>query len=104
MLDFERQLVATLTTATDPGRRAAVAAFVEGSLDDMPEFLRAGVVAESIAFAGWSRALRVAGNRRGLNSLITTLEASPISLVRQYVRLFRSLILFAEQELAEAQA
>ena len=51
MLDFERELVAALVTTSSPRLRTGVAAFVEGSLDDMPEFLRLGVLVESVAFA-----------------------------------------------------
>ena len=95
MLDFERELVAALSSSSEPRLRAGIASFVEGSLDDMPEFLRLGVLVESMAFSV------VAKVRRGpLPALVATLEASPISFVRQYIRLFRSLVLFAEQELA----
>ena len=97
MLDFERRLVAALTD-TDADRRQRVGEFVEGSLEAMPEHLRLGVLAESVAFATWAR-LR---GTRDVADLVRTLEASPIALVRQYVRLFRSLVLFAEQELAPA--
>jgi hypothetical protein len=96
MLDFERQLVATLTGADDPGLRARVAGFVEGSLRAMPEHLRLGVLAESVAFATWAKL-------RPTDDLAGRLERSPIALVRQYVRLFRSLVLFAEQEMATAK-
>jgi hypothetical protein len=95
MLDFERQLVATLTDADDPALRARVAGFVEGSLHAMPEHLRLGVLAESVAFATWAKL-------RPATDFAARLERSPIPLVRQYVRLFRSLVLFAEQELAAA--
>ena len=61
----------------------------------MPEFLRLGVAGESLVFATFAKV-----RRRSLGALVETLEASPIALVRQYVRLFRSLVLFAEQELA----
>ena len=95
MLDFERELVAALSTSPEPRLRAGVASFVEGTLDDMPEFLRLGVLAESVAFSVLAKV------RRGsLLGLVELLESSPISLVRQYVRLFRGLVLYAEQELA----
>ena len=95
MLDFERELVAALSSSSEARLRPEIAAFVEGSLDDMPEFLRLGVVVESLAFSVLAKV------RRGsLPALVEILESSPISLVRQYVRLFRSLVLFAEQELA----
>ena len=98
MLDFERELVAALVTTPDPRLRRDVEAFVEGSLDDMPEFLRLGVLVETVAFATLAKATRA----RDLLALFDRLERSPIPLVRQYLRLFRSLVLFAEQELAPA--
>jgi hypothetical protein len=96
MLDFERELVAALVTTADPRLRRDVEAFVEGSFDDMPEFLRLGVLVETIAFSTLARLRR----GRDLLALVDVLDRSPIPLVRQYVRLFRSLVLFAEQELA----
>jgi hypothetical protein len=95
MLDFERQLVATLTAGDDADLRRRVGEFVEGSLHAMPEHLRLGVLAESVAFAAWARL-------RPGRDIVGLLEGSPIPLVRQYVRLFRSLVLFAEQEMAPA--
>jgi hypothetical protein len=97
MLRFEREVVATLLTVPDPATRSAVEAFVEATLDDMPEHLRAGVMAESLAFGTLARVWP--GDLRGL---LAWLERNPIGLVRQYVRLFRSLVLFGEQELAPA--
>jgi len=99
MLDFERQFAAALLPSDDPARLAAVEAFVGGSLDEMPEFLRLGVFVESVAFATFAR---LRGTRRDLGRLIEVLERSPISLVRQYVRLFRSLVLFVDEERAGA--
>ena len=95
MLDFERELVAALSSSSEPRLRAGIASFVEDTLDDMPEFLRLGVLAESLAFSVLAKVLR-----RPLGGLVELLESSPISLVRQYVRLFRGLVLYAEQELA----
>jgi hypothetical protein len=95
MLGFERDLVATLTTTRDPAIRARVESWVDGSLRTMPEVLRLGVVAETLAFGTLARA------RGGATpSLVASLAGSRIPLVRQYVRLFRSLVLFAEEELA----
>jgi hypothetical protein len=100
MLDFERELVATLIGTSDVELRGRITAFVEASIDDMPEFLRLGVALESVAFAVLATARR--DRRRELAGLVALLDASPIALVRQYVRLFRSLVLFAEQELSAA--
>ena len=94
MLDFERELVAALSSSSEPRLRAGIASFVEDTLADMPEFLRLGVLVESVAFSVLARA------RRGsILGLVELLERSPVALVRQYVRLFRGLVLYAEQEL-----
>ena len=95
MLGFERRMVAALTTTRDPARRAGVAGWVDDSLRDMPEALRLGVVAESIGLALWAR-LR---SPRSDAALVRSFERSPLWPVRQYVRLLRSLVLFAENEL-----
>lgn len=95
MLEFERRVTATLMTIDDPGTRTEVERFVSGSLGDMPEHLRAGVLVQSVAFGVWARARP----RSATSHFVSTLEASRVPLLRQYVRLFRSLVLFAEQEL-----
>jgi hypothetical protein len=99
MLGFERELVATLTHTPDPAVRQRIEAWVEGSLRTMPEFLRLGVLAETIAFSAFAR-VRNRGRAGAPASVVESLASSPIPLVRQYVRLFRSLVLFAEEELA----
>lgn len=99
MLGFERDLVATMTTTRDPAVRARVEAWVDGSLTTMPEVLRLGVVAETVAFGTLAR-LANRGRRGAPDAFVDTLASSRIPLVRQYVRLFRSLVLFAEEELA----
>jgi hypothetical protein len=96
VLGVERRVVRALIQSGDSAHRARVEAWVAGSLDDMPELLRAGVLAESIAFAAWAR-LR----RRPVAVLLDDLERNPIGLVRQYPRLFKSLVLFGDLELAE---
>lgn len=83
-------------STTDPARRAAVEAYVDGTLRSMPEHLRAGVAAESVLLGTWDRLRR---RRRGELDL-DVLDASPVDVVRQYVRLLRGLVLFAESELA----
>jgi hypothetical protein len=101
MLGFERDVVATLISTRDPDLRARIEAWVEGSLRTMPEFLRLGVVVETVAFSAFAR-LRNRGRRGASPEPVEALAASPIPLVRQYVRLLRSLVLFAEQELGPA--
>ena len=95
MLWFERHVVASLTETSDPGQRAAIASFVDGTLAAMPEHLRAGVAVESVALGAWSR-LR----RSRPDDLVASLGRSPVGLLRQYERLLSSLVLFAENELA----
>src|SRR3954470_5790438 len=94
MLPFERELVARLTGTPNQERRAAIAAFVDATLHDMPEHIRAGIAAASVALGGWSK-VRPGGV--GVESL----DGSRLGPLRQYVRLFRSLVLFAEEETQE---
>jgi hypothetical protein len=61
----------------------------------MPDVLRAGVAVQSAVFAGVSRVLP-----GGARDVLALLDRSPIGLLRQYPRLFRSLVLFGELELA----
>lgn len=95
MLRIEREVVHALLDTADGEHLARVEAWVEGCLDDMPELLRAGVVAESLLVAGWRR-LRVTDLRRVLD----VMDRTPIGLVQSYPRLFRSLALFGDLELA----
>ena len=78
--------------------RASVEDYVDLTLAGMPEHLRAGVAAESLAFASWNRVTDRGGNR--LAAQIESWRHSKIDLMRQYVRLLESLVLFAENELA----
>lgn len=96
MLAFERGVIAALSTGVDPA--PAVVSYVDGALHAMPQHLRAAVAVESVALGVWSR---LAGDSSGSTSKarLDRWEASPIGPLRQYVRLFRSLVLFAEQEL-----
>lgn len=97
MLGFEREVVASLLTVHDPGVRARVEAWVDGSLGTMPEHLRLGVAVQSVVFGAVFGLLRVRGDRA-----VAVLERSPLMPMRQYVRLLRSLVLFGEQELQPA--
>jgi hypothetical protein len=104
MLRFERQVVESLSTAPDQPTRSAVEAFVDGSLRAMPEASRAGVIAASVLMGGYAGALRATGrlgaDSHALKDRLVVWETSRIGPLRQYVRLFRSLILFSENELA----
>jgi hypothetical protein len=105
VLRFERQVVDTLTTTSDPELRRDVATYVDECLRSMPEHLRAGVVAESLALGAWSR-VRSFGrsDRASLEAQLARWEHHPVDVVRQYVRLIGSLVLFAEVELGDARA
>jgi hypothetical protein len=103
MLWFEREVVARLTISDDQRTRDAVADFVDGALHDMPEHLRAGIAVASIGLGSVARVVRPAPASAlapgAVDPVVRTLDRSPIGPIRQYVRLFRSLVLFAEQEL-----
>ena len=101
MLDFERRFVDALVTTDDPAVRTHVHEWVDGSLRTMPQHLRLGVAGETLVLTGWT-ALRGRRAEGDLDDLPGSLERSPLMPLRQYVRLFRSLVLFAEQELAPA--
>lgn len=105
MLWFEREVVGALIETPDQPLRSSIEAFVDGSLRDMPEHLRAGVVGESVLLGGYVAALRAAGrlasgDREALLHQLESWETSPIGVLRQYVRLMKSLVVFAENELA----
>ncbi len=102
MLWLERRVVDSLIEASDPDRRAAITEYVEGSLGEVPELIRAGVAGESLILGAWP-ALRSAVGRfdaADLAAQIERWEHSPIGLLRQYVRVLHSLVLFAEHEFA----
>jgi hypothetical protein len=103
MLWFEREVVAALVGSEDPRVRSSVERFVDGSLRDKPEHLRLGLAGESMLLGAYAAALRALGRLDGdgaLPALLRSWEAGPIGVVRQYVRAMRSLVIFAENELA----
>lgn len=105
MLWFEREVVQALGDAPHQATRAAVEAFVDGSLRAMPEVTRLGVGAESLALGTYVRWLRSAGrlaDHEDLRRRLDRWEASRFGPVRLYVHMFRSLVVFAENELAPA--
>jgi hypothetical protein len=99
MLPLERRIVADLVTTTDPELRGRVEGWVDGTLRDMSDLLRLGVAAESLLFSVWAAVRRP----DDLHALLRWLDRSPVSLLRSYPRLFRSLVLFGELELADAR-
>jgi hypothetical protein len=101
VLWFERQVVDRLVSTPDPRRRAEITAYVDGTVSAMPEHLRGAIGAASLAFGGWFSVVRPRRAAPGVTTdpLVHSLDTSWIPPMRQYVRLFRSLVLFAEQEL-----
>jgi len=105
MLGFEREVVASLVTSTDPELRSAVLTYVDQSLRSMPEHLRAAVAVESLALGTWVRLRRKLGaTGDDLEPQLDAWQESRLDPVRQYVRLLHSLVLFAEHELMPAAA
>ena len=100
MLGFEREVVASLVTSTDPEVQSAVLTYVARSLRSMPEHLRAGVAAESVVLSAWVTLRRRVGATGDLRPQLEAWQDSRLDPVRQYVRLLHSLVLFAEHELA----
>jgi hypothetical protein len=98
VLGYERKVVDALSTTSDPDARAAVVAWVDGSLRAMPEVLRAGVALGSVVLGAWAWLTGKDGER-----LVAAVEASPLPPVRQHLRLLRSLVLFGDLELAPTQ-
>ena len=95
MLKLERRVVADLTESVDPELRQAVEQWVDSTLRSMSDVLRLGVAAESALFSAWVAVARP----RDTQGLLSWLDRSPVSLLRSYPRLFRSLVLFGELEL-----
>jgi hypothetical protein len=106
MLWFERQVVRALSQDADPGQLAAIESYVDGALRAMPEHIRLGVAAESVALGGWSKldGLRHRSGGATPGPRLGPLESSPIGPVRQYVRLIKSLVIFAQHEHPEPAA
>jgi hypothetical protein len=103
VLRFERELVATLVSPKlGEGARDAVATYVDESLRSMPEHLRVGVAAESLIFGAWPRLQIALGrlDRRALEHRVRQWKRSRFDPLRQYVRVFSSLVVFAENELS----
>jgi hypothetical protein len=104
MLWFEREVVGALIDSPDQPLRSSIESFVDGSLRDMPEHLRLGVAGESVLLGTYVAALRRAGrlapdDRHALLDHLESWESSPVGVLRSYVRMMKSLVVFAENEL-----
>lgn len=106
MRRFERRAVALLTRRdADPGERAAIEAYVGETLAMMPDHLRIGVALESAVLGVADAAARSVGllDDDRLRRVLTYFESSPVTPLRQYVRLLRSLVVYAGEELDEVE-
>jgi hypothetical protein len=103
VLWFEREVVGTLIQSRDPAVRSSVEGFVDGSLRDMPEPIRLGVIGETLLLGAYAAGRRALGRLDGddaLAGLVESWETSRVGVLRQYVRMMKSLVVFAENELA----
>jgi hypothetical protein len=109
MLWFEREVVGSLIASPDQSVRSSVESFVDGSLRDMPEHLRAGVIGETVLLGTYVAALRAtgrlpSGDGEALLHQLDSWETSRIGVLRTYVRMMKSLVVFAENEYASEDA
>jgi len=103
MFWLEGRVVAALAGPDDARTGGAITDFVETTLAAMPQHLRFGVALESLGLGVMTR-VRYGGDPddEQIRNAIESWERFPIGLVQLYPRLFASLVLFAQQELAEA--
>lgn len=107
MLAFERQVVhALMSPSLDPHARTAVEDYVDETLRSMPEYIRYGVIAESLTLGVAPTVERLLGRSddEALRRRLDRWKNSKIDVIRQYVRLLESLVLFGEQELVAGAA
>ncbi|MCL4291755.1 MAG: hypothetical protein KJ056_01800 [Acidimicrobiia bacterium] len=105
MRRIERRVVALLARGEpDAARLEAIQAYVGETLRLMPDHLRLGVALESAAIGTVDAAARAVGllDDDRLRLILERWEASSVTPLRQYVRLLRSLTLYAGEELDHA--
>lgn len=100
MLAYERQIVEALLTEEDPALRRAVVDHVDAALAAMPEPIRLGLAAETVALSAWATGRRWTRRSRSPGAQVAWLDVHPVGVVRQWVRALRSLVLYAENEMA----
>jgi len=103
VLRFERELVRALVDPDlEPTRRQAIESFVDASLCSMPQHIRLGVAAETMVLGTWPLIGLGLGrlDQASLRGLAQRWGTSRLDPLRQYVRVFASLVAFAENELA----
>jgi hypothetical protein len=95
VLGFEKRVVAALIDGADPALRPGIEAWVEDSLDDLPDHVLLGIRVQSVVLGVWYRT-------RADSAVLRSLQNSPLWPVRQYLRALRSLVLMAQHELVPA--
>jgi hypothetical protein len=102
MFWLEDRVVGALAGADDARTGGAISEFVATTLAAMPQHLRLGVALESLGLGVLTRIRYGVDPDDGqIRRAIESWERFPVGLVQLYPRLFASLVLFAQQELAE---
>ena len=100
MPSFRSRVIDALLAPLDPVQRGPAEQFVHGSLGDLPEHLRLGIMVDSVLLELLTRATHQGRipDEAALRALVARWEANPLTPIRQYARLLSSLVLFADQE------
>lgn len=108
MVRFEREVVGAMVDSAPDDVRGQVEAFVDRALAVMPAHIRLPIVTFGAVLAVWERVnprgLLRSGSRVARAARVGSWEASRLAPTRQYARMFRSLTLFADNELRQAGA
>lgn len=104
MLWLERRVVDAIMTEEDPSRQRAIRDYVDGCLAAMPAHIRLGVAGESVILGTPLRLFALTGrlDTAEMRRAIESLARAPVDVIRQYVRVLGSLVIFAEHELPAA--
>jgi hypothetical protein len=102
MFWLEGRVVSALAGDDDARADGAISSFVASSLAAMPQHLRLGVAVESLGLGAWVRLRHgVDPDPDTIRRSLSGWEHHPVGVVRQYPRLFSSLVIFAQHELAQ---
>jgi hypothetical protein len=98
----ERSVVAALLPDASPAHHHAVVGHVKRALASMPEHLRLGVAAESVLLTVIVRLRKhPVDDVEAVRTELELWQENRIGVIRQYVRMFTSLVMFADLELAD---
>src|SRR3954447_2436931 len=102
MFWLEGRVVSALAGDDDVRTGGAISHYVATTLAAMPQHLRLGVALESIGLGMITRMrFGLRPDDDAMHRAIAGWERFPVGLVQLYPRLLTSLVLFAQQELAE---